>query len=267
MRVFYKSFLFLALWNGLFLLMTFLFFEIRFLIPIIFLLIFLNLFLCLFTDYFIRKKYVFSHFPRDDSYGVSNLFENFKKKHANLKVQLLKSQELNCLYWSGFNGAVIVLSEGFLETFDKKQLNCFFAYAFKKINSGNLFFLSLLSSFLYLSLKPAFLLSYPLFVKKKKKERVFLQKGLMGLLCLSTKPLFYKTDRELFKSSDKKREQALFLWNLESFTRLQKHRIPLFLSPLYLIDPFAGHFNEEKACSLQPSVKNRLKKLINTYPP
>ena len=51
------------------------------------------------------------------------------------------------------------------------------------------------------------------------------------------------------------------------FYQTSKYKIPLFLSPLYLIDPFAGHFNEEKACSLQPSVKNRLKKLINTYPP
>ena len=267
MRVFYKSLLFLMLWNALFLLMTLLFLELRFLIPVLLLLLFFNLFLCLWTDHFIKKNYDFSHFPKDDFYGASALFEDFKKKYPDLKVQLLKSDNFPALYWNGFQGAVITLSEDFLENFNKEQLKCFFAYAFQKIRSGDLFFLSLLSSFLYLSLKPALILGYPLFVKKRKKERVFLQKGLIQLLSLSTKPLFYKTDRKLFKNPEGKREQAWFLWSLESFTRLQKQKIPLFLSPLYPIDPFAGYFEKEKLTSLHPSVKNRLKKLTNTYPP
>ena len=267
MKFFYRPFLFLLGWNALFLLLTLVVLELRFLIPVTLILLFFNLFLCFFTDYFIKKHYSFSHFPRDDFYGVYHLFEEFKKKNKDLKVQLLKSQELNFFYWSGSQGAVIVLSEDFLETFNKKELNCFFTYAFKKIRSGDLFFLSVLSSFLYLSLKPAFILSYPLFVKKRKKELVFLQKGLIGMLSLLTKPLFYKTDRELFKKSEQKREQALFLWNLESLIRLQNQKIPLFLSPLCLIDPHIGSHEGENQISLHPNVKNRLEKLTNTYPP
>ena len=267
MRVFYKSLLFIMLWNALFLLLAFLLLEIHFLIPVIVLLLFFNLFLALFTHHFIKKNYPFSHFPPDDPYGVSALFEEFKKKNPDLKVQLLKSQELSSLYWSGFEGTVIALSEDFLENFSQEELNCFLAYAFKKTRSGDLFFLSLLSSFLYLILKPVFVLDFPLFLKRGKEERGFLQKGLIRLLSLATKPLFYKIDRQLFKKTEQKRNQAWLLWNLESFTRLQKQKIPLFLSSLCLIKPFSGHFKEEKSPSLQPSVKNRLKKLINTYPP
>jgi len=267
MRVFYKSFLFLVALTALFLLGIFFLLEIRFLIPTVLLLFFLNLFLCFFTSYFIKKNYRFSHFPKDDFYGISALFEEFKKKNGNPRVQLLKSEELTCLYWGGPQGSMIALSEDFLESFNKKQAGCFLAYAFKKIKSGDLFFFSLLSSFLYLTLKPASILGRPLFFKREKKERNFLEKGLIKLLSLTIQPLFYKTDKELFKTLEQKREQALFLWNLESFTRLQKQKIPLFLSPLCLIDPLAGSFEEENQAVLQPLVKNRLKKLTKTYPP
>lgn len=267
MRVFYKSFLFLTALTALFLAATFFLLEIRFLIPTALLLICLNLFLCFFAGYFIKKNYRFSHFPKDDFYGASALFEEFKKKNGNPRVQLLKSEEPPCLYWSGLQGSVIALSEDFLESFNKEQTGCFFAYAFKKIKSGDLFFFSLLSSFLYLTLKPASILGHPLFFKRGKKERNFLEKGLIKLLSLTVQPLFYKTDKELFKTPEQKREQALFLWNLESFTRLKKQKTPLFLSPLCLIDPLAGSFEEENQTVLQPRVKNRLKKLIKTYPP
>ena len=267
MKVFRKSLVFLFLWNILLFLLAFLCLNLYFFIPALFCLIFFNLFLVRFTNAFIQKNLAFSHFPKDDFYAVSALFEEFKKKNPHLKVQLLKSESSLPFAWNSFQASFIALSEDFLETFHEEDIRCFFESTFQKIKKGELAFLSLLSSFLYLGLKVSVILSYPLFFKKKKKERTFLEKALIRLLSLSTKPLFYKIDQETFTKPEQKRKQAFFLWNLESFTRLKKEKIPLFLSPLYPIDPLLGYFKEKKPVSFHPSVKNRLKKLINSYPP
>jgi len=296
----YKSLLFLLLGNLFLIGIAGLFLDLRFLIPVVFFLIPLNFFLSFGASYLIKKNYIFSHFPMDDPYGVSTLFEDFKKKNPKVKVQLLKSQHWDCLYWRGFNQSYIVVSEVFLENFSKEQLHCFLAYGFKKVKTGDLFFLSVLAAFFYLTLKPAFLLSAPLFMKKSQKEQVFLQKGLIKFISFFTKALFYKIDRGLFESVAQKREQSFFLWNLENFTRSRRAGLrgssgvsglnafglkglnggkkadlsssvlgrvepALFLMPLYPIDPFVGYF--EKSSSIHPPVKNRIKKLINTYPP
>ena len=267
MKVFRKSLVFLFLWNVLLFLLAFLCLKPSFLILALFCLIFFNLFLTLFTNSFIQKNLAFSHFPKDDFYGVSALFEDFKKKNPDLKVQLLKSETSLPFSWSSFQGSFIALSDDFLEVFHEEDIRCFFESTFQKIKKGELVFLSLLSSFLYLGLKVSVILSYPLFFKKKKKERTFLEKALIQLLSLFTMPLFYKIDQEAFKKPEQKRKQAFFLWNLASFTRLKKEKVPMFLSPLYPIDPFLGYFEEKNPASFHPNVKNRLKKLINSYPP
>ncbi|MBC6414967.1 MAG: hypothetical protein GDA46_01030 [Bdellovibrionales bacterium] len=237
-------------------------------VPLSLFLICLNVFLCAFTDFYCKKTYELSHFPRDDFYGISVLFEKLKKEQEVQKVKLLKLKRGISLgfCWSGFQGSTIALSESFLENFDKKEITFFLLYAFKSIKSGNLFFLSLLSSFLFIYLKIAFILSYPLIsFRKRDKKQSFLEQMAFKILSFISKPLFYKLDKNLVLSKKDKREQAFFLLNLDSFMRFQVHQeIPLFLSPLFLVKPFLDSIN---LSPLQPDVKNRIKKLTKTYPP
>ena len=308
MKNFYKSFLFLFVLSALLIGLTGLLFPVRFLIPAFVISFVLSVFLLFFMTAYVKKNYLFSAVPPDDSCELYSIFQQLKKQYNLKDVQLIKLKEIDsaCFYLSDLRGSLIVLSDNTLNSFNPEELACFLSYAFQKIKSGDALFLTVLSSFLFLVEKFFYILSYPFTVFKNKKTAVLDQeldslvstgdshfygkdgvnklmdkdkryKGLnklgMGfvfrILSLMTRNIFYNNDRLLYKSDafkEKKRNQALFLWKLDSFLSLNPPHLPYFFAPVFLTN-FLTNLMEKDYIPLQPLIKNRVKNLVGTYPP
>ena len=215
---------------------------------------------------YVRKTYLLSHFSPEDFYQIHSTFEKLKKQNNLQNVQLLKlkAKDSACFYLSGLRGSSIVLSENTLDSFDQKEMACFLSYAFQKIKSGDLLFLTVLSAFLFLLEKVFYILSYPLVFFKRKKNLGMAV--MLKILSLMTKGIFYSNDKKLLLQKKTARNQALFLWKLDSWTALNPPQLPLFFAPLFLTN-FLTNFYEKDYISLQPLIKNRVKKLVGGYPP
>ena len=126
-------------------------------------------------------------------------------------------------------------------------------------------------------------------VKNQKSLNISGMRALFGILSLVTRGLFYKNDRRLsqfdlndlfFKkdfeknksqamsksNNENKRNQALFLWKLDSFLSLNPPDLPSFFAPVFLVN-FLTNWEEKDYIHLQPLIKNRVKKLVGSYPP
>ncbi|MCY4321262.1 MAG: hypothetical protein OXC37_02500, partial [Bdellovibrionaceae bacterium] len=243
-----------------------LFFHSLFLIPIAFLILILYLFLLFFMGVYIKRTYSFSEILPGDPYQIHSDFEKLKKQYKLKNVRLLKIKDMESVYFyfNSFKTVFIVLSEDILENFNIKDILCFLSYAFQKGKSGDVLFLTVLSSFLFLWEKVFFILSYPLFfLKKNKKRSLFF---MLKFLSLISRNVFYKNDKLLFKTESQKKDQALSLWKLDNFTRFNLSPMPLFLSPLFLTK-LLTNYCEKDYISLQPLIKNRIKNLLGSYPP
>lgn len=219
-----------------------------------------------------RKIFSFSVFTLEDPYGISRAFEDLKTKCDLQNVQLLKAENLNSafFYFSFGSQSFVVLSEDILKNFSLEEVKHFLAYPFKMIQSGDLLFLTLLSSFLLFLEYILYFLNYPLsffkrsFYKKEGITVVFVLK----LLSLITKGIFYNMDKKplLNHSENDKGERALLLWKLDSLVRNNPSQSSPFLAPLFLMNPLT---DSDWGCyiSLQPLIKNRVESLIGVYPP
>ena len=252
----------------MFILPTGLLFHARFLIPISLLALILDVFLLFFMSLYARKTYLFSVFPPEDSYQLHSTFERLKKQHNLQNIQLLKLKDRDsaCFYLSDLSGSIVVLSENILESFSQEEMTCFLSYAFQKIQSGDLLFLTVLSAFLFLLEKIFYVFSYPFVFLKNKKTKKTGMALTFKMLSLMTKNIFYKNDKLLLKTEIKKRNQAIFLWKLDSFTALNPPQLPLFFAPLFLTNFLTNLYGREYI-SLQPLIKNRVKNLVGSYPP
>ena len=65
---------------------------------------------------------------------------------------------------------------------------------------------------------------------------------------------------------EKRRNQALFLWKLDSFLSLNPPHLPIFFAPVFLTN-FLTNLEEKDYISLQPLIKSRVKNLVGGYPP
>ena len=197
------------------------------------------------------------------------IFEDIKNSWNLKNVQLLKAKQLSsffCFSWG--KKSFIVLSEDILERFSKEDIKCLLAYPFQLVRSGDLLFLTLLSSFLLLTEKLIYFLNYPLsFFRKKpiKKENLILVL-VLKVLSSMTKRIFCRTDQNLLLNKNDKNQQAFFLWKLDSLLKINPPKISLFLAPLFLTNPLT---DSDWGCyiSLQPLIKDRVKSLIGIYPP
>ena len=120
------------------------------------------------------------------------------------------------------------------------------------------------------------------YLNKPDQQQIFSNQMGMGLafgiLSLMTRNLFYNNDRLLYqndsmwknsntaKLKERVRKQALFLWKLDSFLALNPPQLPLFFAPLFLTN-FLTNLSKKDYIPLQPSIKNRVKKLVGGYPP
>ena len=149
--------------------------PIRFLIPAFALAFILDLFLLFFMGAYVKKNYLLSAFPPDDSYKLTSRFDQLKAQYDLKKIQLLKPAEIDsaCFYLSDLNGSLIVISENILESFSQEDMACFLSYAFQKIKSGDAGFLTVLSSFLFLWEKFFYGVSYPFMYFKQRKRKAW----------------------------------------------------------------------------------------------
>ena len=267
MLKFYKSFLFLFSLNALVLLLGGLVLDLRFLILVMGFIFVLNAFLCFFTSFYLDKHFSFSVFPKEDFYGISKLFEQIKQNYPSSRLELLKSEGSFCLYWTVWNRSKLAVSEDFLENFPPKDREIFLSYVFRLEQSRDLVFISLFSAFLFLFQKGARILSYPLIrlgmaIRPKKAQKSGFDKASLWLFSLFMKSFLYQTDQKLLQNSEEKSQQALFLWNLDSWTRFQEElNLPLFLAPLGLANPL-----KQELLGYYPSIKQRIKKLTGDFP-
>ena len=263
---FYKSFLFLLSLNLLFILPVYFFLNLRFLIPVFVFSILFDLFLLFFSGFYLKKKFLFSPFPPQDSYGVHLIFENLKKSFDFKNVQLLKIKKIKPAFFCFSYGKVyfVALSEDLLEKLSQEEVKCLLSYPFQMIKSGDVVFLTLLSGFLFLIDKIVYFLTYPFFKKAStQKENLFLVL-ILKIISFITKRIFYNTDKILsFKDKEK---QALLLWKIHSLSKVTPPKISLFFAPLFLTNPLTNS-NWECYISLQPSIKGRVETLIGFYPP
>ncbi|MDE0092411.1 MAG: hypothetical protein OXN83_03895, partial [Oligoflexia bacterium] len=171
MKKFYKTFLFLFILDAFLILPVGLLFPVQFLIPGCVLALILDIFLLFFMTIYIKKTYLFSAFPPDDPYKLYPAFERLKNQYHLKNAQLLKLQKVDsvCFYLSDLSGSILVLSDSVLESFSQEDISCFLSYAFQKIKSGDLLFLTVLSSFLFLFEKLFYFLNYPFILLKRKK--------------------------------------------------------------------------------------------------
>ena len=268
---FYKSFLFLLILNCLLVLPMLVFLDLRFFILIFVFLSLLNTFLLFFAGFYLHKTFLFSAFPPDDPYGVSLAFEELKKSSGLKNIQLLKIKQLNSAFFCFSYGSqsFVVLSEDILESFSKENIRCLLSYPFQMVQSGDLFFLTILSGFLLFLEKILGFLNYPLsFFKSKKslkKESLFMV-FVLKVLSLMTKTIFYKTDKKLLSKTGDKGQQALFLWRLDSLMKLNPPNVRPFLASLFVTNPLTKS-SWEHYISLQPLIEARLRSFDVPYPP
>ena len=267
----YKSFLFLLILNLLFALPLWAFLGIKFLIPLFALLLPGNLFL-IFFNYFDFNKKNFSFFTPDDPYQISQSFEELKKTYNVKNVQLLKIKDQtdpSFFYFAKGYKCSIAVSENLLKNFSKEDMQMLLSYVLRMIQTGDLFFLTILSGFLFLIERMMFYLHYPLSlltrkpIKKDHLVLIFLLKTFSYL----TKRIYKKMDKALASQKKGEKEQLAFLlWKLDSFAKVCPPKIPLFLAPLFLINPLT---DSGWGCyiSLHPLIRERLKSLSVKYPP
>ena len=220
-------------------------------------------------SFYTQKNYIFSAFPPDDSYKIHSVFERLKLQYNLKNVQLLKAQGMDslCFYMAGLNQSTVILSENVLESFSERDMACFLSYAFQKIKSGEALFLTVLSSFIFLLERVFYILNYPFSFFKKQKIDSRGMMFLFKLLSFTTKRIFYRNDKKLsLNKNQPAREQALFLWKLDSFIKLNPPQLPVFFAPLFLISFLTNSYGESYS-SLQPLIKDRVKKLVGSFPP
>ena len=260
---FYKSFLFLFVLNILLILPVWFFLNLRFLIPTAFACLLLDIFLLFFIGFYLRKKLVLSSFSPEDAYGIHKLFENLKTYYELKNIFLFKVREINSafFYFSALNKNYIVLSEDILESFSQEDKKYLLSYPFQKARSGDLLFLTVLSGFLFLAQKFLYFLNYPLSFFKKKAVAQNSLAFILKILSLMTRRIFYDRDKKLLPHGEGQGKQALLLWRLNSFTRLNPSSRPDFFAPLFLVNPL------KEDSSLHPLIKDRIKALVGTYPP
>ena len=266
---FYKSFLFLFIFNLCFILPTWFLFKVQFLIPLFVFLSALNLFL-IFSSFLYFTKQNFTAFPPDDPYSVSKIFENLKTDYKISNVQLLKTSNTNysIFYFSGGNKSFIVLSEKLLECFSKKDIRYLLSYPFQMIQTGDLFFLSLLSGFLFLIEKILYGLNYPLrlILRRPYKKEMFSLILLLKSCSFITKKLYRNLDKSFSNQKQDMEKQSLVLWKLHSLTKVCPPKMPFFTAPLFLTNPLTDS-QWECYISLQPFIKERIEALNMAYPP
>lgn len=267
---FYKSFLFLFFIDFLLIGLVVLFLDIQYLIPAVACIAVLDGLLLFFMSFYLKRKNIFSAFPPDDSYGLSLLFEKLKKEYQVDNVQLLKVNNLSpsFFYFASPQQSFIALSEDILENFSKENIQFLLSYAFHFIKSGDLLFLTLLSSALYFLQRFFYFLNYPLFfVRKRMKKRGSLAVAFVFLLLSGmTRKIFLRGDTFLSSHQNLKENQALFLWRMDSFLKLHSPKISPFMSPLFLTNPLTDSYSECYV-PLQPLMEKRMKLLIGSYPP
>lgn len=271
---FYKSFLFLFCLNFLFICPVWLFFDLRFLVPVFAFLFFLNLFLLFFNRFYFKKNFAFSFFAPEDAYGVHLIFEGLKTTYNLDNIQLLKVKHLSCsfFYFNGWNKSFVALSEDLLEIFSKEDIRRLLCYPFQMEKSGDLFFLTLLSNFIFVIEfvigKLLYYLNYPLFLfrqKLVKKENLILV-FVLRALSLMTKTIFYNLDKSLLSDKNENEKLAILLWRLHSLVKIKPPKVFPFMSPLFLTNPLTD-LSWECYISLQPSIKERVESLGVSYPP
>ena len=268
---FYKSFLFLFGLNFLFVLPVWLFLDLRYLVPVFVFLLILNLFLLFSAGFYLKRNFSFSAFVPEDPYGVHSIFEDLKNTYNLRDIQLLKIKHKDCSFFCFCTGkkSFVILSEDLLESFSKRDIKLLLSYPFQMAKSGDLFFLTLLSGFLFLMEKLLYFSNYPLsFFKKdlaKKKENLFLFL-VLGALSLMTRNIFYKVDKNVFLREQRGKEQALFLWRLDSVFTVNPPKVFPFMAPLFLTNPLTDLI-WQGYISLQPLIKERIKRLTGVYPP
>lgn len=267
---FYKPFLFLFFLNSLFIFPVWLTLGLRFIIPSIVFLSILDLFLLFSSKFHIKNQLVLSSFPPDDSYGIYSSFEKLKTQYNLKNIQLFKVKNIDSafFFFSGYSESYIVLSENILENFSKADIQKLLNYPFQMIHSGDLFFLTLLSRFLFLGEKLFLLLGRPFSIfKKKSQNRETLALILtLNSLSLLTKGIFYNRDKNLFTNKNKKKSQALLLWQLNSLVKLSPPKVLAYLAPLFLTNPLTDS-SWESDNFLHPPIRKRIISLIGSYPP
>ena len=133
------------------------------------------------------------------------------------------------------------------------------------MRSRDLFFLTLLSGFLFLIKKGFSFLFYPfgLFQKKSLKKESLIFIFIINFFSLVTKKMFYKVDKNLLLKGHTHLD--LFLWKFHSLTRVQPLKISLFFTPLFFMNPLTDS-SPECYISLQPLIKERIEFLGQSYP-
>ncbi len=270
MMKFYKSFLFLFILNSFFVWPVLLFLKTEILIPVFVFLFLFDLFLLFFVGIYLKRHFSYSAFTPDDPYGISLIFENLKKIHKLKNIYLFKTKELKSAFFCFSVGkkSFIVLSENLLENLSKQNRECLLHYPLQMIKSGDLFFLTLISGFLFFIDKFLYFLNYPVYLFKNKsvKKEYLSLIFILKIMSLITKKIFYNTDKRIFFNKAKKIQQGVFLWKLDSITTVCPPKTPFFMTPLFLTNPLADS-GWRSYISLQPLMKNRLKALDIPYPP
>ena len=90
---------------------------------------------------------------------------------------------------------------------------------------------------------------------------------MLKILSFMTKNIFYNNDKKILLETEiKKRNQALFLWKLDSFIKLNLLQLPVFFAPLFLTNFLTNPYGKDYI-ALQPLIEKRVKKLVGAYPP
>ena len=279
---FYKSLLFLLTINLFCAISIWAVFGLRFLIPAFVFLLALNPFLIFFNHFYFAKQ-AFSFFTPDDPYRLNQTFEDLKKIYKIKNVQLVKTKNqtgYSVFYFTKGNKYFIAFSEGFLESFSKKDIKVLLSYVFQMIQTGDVFFLSLLSGFLFLIEKIIYSLNYPfsLLTKKAPKKENLILIAFFRAFSLITRKIYKKLDKvfsfqetekgqRAFSFQKKEKEQlALLLWKMHCLAKVCPEKTPPFLAPLFLINPLTDS-GWDCYISLHPLIRDRLQSLGVNYPP
>ena len=264
-----KAFLFLGGLNLFLLLPVLLFLEISFLIPAFVLLLIFNLFLYFFPEIKLKNCFSMEDFPPDDFWEIQRFLEDMKSSFPVKKVHCYKTKHLFPFFFCFGNSykSYIVFSESFLDIFGEENRKQVLNYCLHMVATGETFFLTLLSAFLFLTEKFLRGISLPLqFFNKQKRKINILMIFILKVVGWITRPVFYRLDRLAAKKEEEKQDLSLFLWKLQALYEVQEKRLPLFLIPLFPVSPLTDS-KERCYINLQPQIRPRVKALIKIYPP
>ncbi|MGI9549417.1 MAG: hypothetical protein ACR2M7_05560 [Bdellovibrionales bacterium] len=261
----FKPILLLFITNLAFSWPIFVFLKAPFFIPTIAALLVFDIYLCFFYPNRVLKFFDLQHFAPNDAWKVTPLFEELKKT-SSLNVHIYKTKNpfpLSFCFGSP-KSYHIVLSEDLLETFSNEDLRDLLTYYFVSCSQKGRFSLTLLSGILHSMDRFFWVLTFP-FKGFKPRSLNSVLIGFLFFFKWFTRSLFFKWDT-FAKTKIEKKRWAFFVWKIDSLYQLEKRDFPIALAPLCLTNPLTN-LKGECYIALQPKVRLRVEKLIDSYPP